>query len=69
MEGKVIISLRDYEELKKDAEKNERINNHYFNLASKQVDLLERVEEFLKGEKIASGLADGINVALSQWYG
>lgn len=69
MEGTVTISLEDFEELKHKAEEQEKIDNYYLKLAIKQVELLEKIEDFFQGEKIATGLAEEINLVLSNWYG
>lgn len=65
MEGTVTISLKDFEELKKEAGKRD----YYFDLAFKQVELLEKIEEFLKVEEINSELLEEISEALDNWYG
>lgn len=56
------MSLSDYEDLK-------GWKDHYLDLAVKHVELLEEIEKFLNGEKIAPGLANKINMVLSEWYG
>lgn len=66
MEGTVTISLKDYEEFIKEVKEK---RDYYFNLAFKQVELLEKVEEFLKVEEIETELVDEISEALEDWYG
>jgi small nuclear ribonucleoprotein (snRNP)-like protein len=65
VEGTVTISLKDYEKLKGEAEKSD----HYLELAARNVELLEKIAEFLHGEKIAEGLGKEIDKELEKWYG
>lgn len=65
MEGKVTISLKDYEVLKEQAEIKER----YLNTAISQVTVLEKVEQFLKTGNRAPGLLKEVTNILDNWYG
>lgn len=64
MEGVVIISLKDYEELKVMAEVRESMTKK----SVKAIELLERIEEFMKVEEIETELIDEISEALEDWY-
>lgn len=64
MEGTVTISLKDFLELMEVDEARQS----YLKTAIKQVELLEKIEDFLQGEKIATGLTEEINLVLSNWY-
>lgn len=65
----VIISLKDYQKLKKLEKNSEDVNSYYLKIAVDQVELLEEIEEFLVGEKLAPGLQLKIGKALNNWYG
>lgn len=69
MEGTVTISLSNYECLKGNAE----MMQHYLGLASRQVELLERIEEELHLEDlvgyVGADLMEAINKALEIWHG
>lgn len=65
MEGTVTISLSDYECLKSNATNMK----HYLNLASKQIELLERIEEAIAINHIDIDLIKDIDKALEIWHG
>lgn len=65
MEGTVTISLKDYEELSEIKAEN----NYYLKKAVKLVEILEKVEEFLKVEEIETELIGEIAGYLEEWYG
>lgn len=65
MEGTVTISLKDYEKLRNEA--GER--DYYFDLAARQVELLEKTEEVLEVEEIETELLAEISETLNNWYG
>lgn len=65
MEGTVTISLKDYEDLKKETGKKD----YYLDLAASHIELLEKVEELLKVEGLEPELLGEITVALDEWYG
>lgn len=62
MEGTVIISLKDYEELREDVD-------YYRDLVFEYIRLLEEIEEFLNVEKIESELLKRVTDVLDNWYG
>lgn len=65
MEGTVTISIKNYDELRvMKAEKN-----YYIKKAVKLVELLEKVEEFLKVEEMDTELISEITEVLEEWYG
>lgn len=65
MEGTATISLKDYESFREvEAERN-----YYIKKAVKLVELLEKVEEFLKVEEMDTELKDEITEVLEEWYG
>lgn len=65
MEGTVTISLKDYDELRE----MKVDKNYYIKKAVKLVELLEKVEEFLKVEEIDTELISEITEVLEEWYG
>ena len=69
IKGTVTIDLQDFENLLSKSDENEERKDYYFKIASAQIDLLEKIEEFFQGEKIAEGLSDEINYLLAKWYG
>ena len=66
VEGTVTISLKAFEELKKEAGKRD----YYFDLAVGQVELLEKVFEYMTDLVDVDGeIIDEIVDALENWYG
>ncbi len=65
IEGTVTISLKDYEVLREEEKRRE----HYFNLAVRQIRLLEEAEVELTPKKSTMRLRQDINRALEEWYG
>jgi membrane protease subunit (stomatin/prohibitin family) len=65
MEGTVTISLKDYDELRE----MKVDKNYYIKKAVKLVEILEKVEEFLKVEEIDTELISEITEVLEEWYG
>lgn len=65
MGGTVIIKLKDYEELKAMAE----VGQSLMKKSRKAIELLEKVEDFLKVEKIETELIGEISEELDKWYG
>lgn len=66
MEGTVTISLKAFEELKKETGKRD----YYFDLAVGQVELLEKVFEYMTDLVDVDGeIIDEIADALENWYG
>lgn len=64
MEGTVTISLKDYEELKASKDLEEKI----IKKSTKAIELLEKIEEFLKVEEIETELLNEISLELDDWY-
>ena len=62
VEGTVTLSVKDFLELKKDAE-------YYSRTLYEFIPLFEEIEEFLKVEEFKTDLTEKIGKILDEWYG